>query len=79
MIEFAFAIVIIFVLIAGHAAIKAAAALEDSSNSYLEGVLVDNSIERQIRSKELEERMKEIGVDKLIAHEEFLRKLGRQP
>lgn len=78
MIEFAFAITIIFLLLAGRGAIRASAsALEDTSNAYLEEILADNAIERQIRIKELDERMAEMGITKLYTHEDFLKRLGR--
>lgn len=78
MIEFVFAIIVLLLFFILRSSIKVGAqALEDSSNGFLEGVLINNAIDRQERMQDLDEKMKEMGIDKLITHEEIMKKLGR--
>ena len=78
MIQFAFAIVILFVIFLPRSSIKIEAeALEDTSHIYLEGVPMDNSIERQEQVKEFDKRLAKMGITELVTHDDIMKKLGR--
>ncbi len=77
MIEFAFAIAVLLALFWFRKPIKTGAqALEDTSHSYLEDVLLDNAFDRQERHQEIEEYMKKHGIESFVSHQEILQKLS---
>lgn len=79
MAEFVFAIIILILFFMLRASIKVGAeALEDSSHLYLEDVLMENTIERQERVKEFDARLQEMGIEKIVTHDEIMKKLGRR-
>ena len=79
MIEFAFVIITIAFLIWFKDSIKTAAdALEDSSKSYLEDVLVDNAIERQERVLEIQEYKATTGIETFSSHEDLLKAIAHK-
>jgi len=77
MIEFAFAILILAVLVWFKNSIKVAAeALEDTSESYFEDVIVDNAIDRQERFKELTEYKTRNSIDTFVSHDDILKEVS---